>query len=298
MRGSYYDEGEIARLLERFGRCPIDGGCLAWERNAMWRPVLVCGLGHHLGLEHYVAVALGCHLEEAMAWMRDFLGRPDLVAPETPCAMEALTLRAIEDPAELAPGNAYWSTERGIPAEVQAAFGMGTIGGKPGLNYLDHEGRLVAQGLRNPEVEENTTVTKLDGRKWDAGRSARQVLFGEAQALAMGRDFLVLVEGAVDAVRFWQAGIPAVATSSPTPSIAQGIRACALAAQVKTIILCPDQDEAGKAQATAKATTCFLRPFFALETLTLPVKDAGLMTPEALRAAFEAAFQGRFPCSA
>lgn len=54
-----------------------------------------------------------------------------------------------------------------------------------------------------------------------------------------------------------------------------------------------NQDEAGKAQATAKATTCFLRPFFALETLTLPVKDAGLMTPEALHATFESAFPGR-----
>lgn len=293
MRGAYYDESEVSRLLERFGGCPIDGGRLSWERNAAWRPILVCGMGHHMGIEHYVAAGLGCHIEEALAWMREFLGRPDLVPPETGCIMEAPTLRAMEAPAEMAAGSDYWSTERGIPTDVQAAFGMGTINGAPGLCYFDHEGRLVAQGRRSPDVAENTPVVKLDGKKWDAGRNARQVLFGERQALSLGRDFLVLVEGAVDAVRFWQAGIPAVATSSPTPSIAQGIRLCALAEQVKTIILCPDQDEAGKAQAKAKATGCFLRPFFALETLTLPVKDAGLMTPEALREVFGTAFPGR-----
>jgi hypothetical protein len=286
-RGSYYTEEEIARLLEHFGPCPLDGCTnLRTERNEYFRPELVCGRCHHLSIEHYAAAHLGLRLDAALAWLGDFLGRTDLVMPEEPILLVPQAVEPLDAPVDFSPVNAYW-TGRGVPEDVQTTFDMGTVDGLPGALYRQ-DGIVVGWSKRDLSYAENQTVERM-GTKYQINRMARRCLWGESQALALGQAFFIVCEGIMDAVRCQQAGLPAVAVSAPCPTVTQLLR---LRQITETLIFCPDQDTPGGQMLSAPATRC-MTPFFDCATWSLPVKDAALLTPAVLLAEFQAAFPGR-----
>lgn len=243
-------------------------------------------------LELGAAAHLSCHISDAVHWLQDTLGRPDAVMPEEALLIRQKIIRplpATPEPLTFSDSN-YWGTERLIPSDVQATFSVGTLGNLPGCYYYNPQGEIVATGTRNPNLPENTKVTIMDGSKWQNGRASRDVLFGETQALSLKQPYLVLTEGIVDAIRCWQAGVAAVAMSSPKLTLAQGLRLAFLRSEFERVILCPDGDNAGKLLEGSNATKTMVKPFFKVSTWVLALKDAALYSPTELRLAFNQAF--------
>ena len=146
----------------------------------------------------------------------------------------------------LSRGNTSAIDERGISLEAAKAYGITTKDGKHIYPYYDKEGNHIANKVRHVETKDFHAE----------GRMTQATLFGQ-QLFSQAGKFITLVEGELDAVSAYQM----MGCKWPVVSVRNGAQAAAKEAKeqfeylnkYEQIVICFDNDEPGRAAATAVA---------------------------------------------
>jgi DNA primase len=141
---------------------------------------------------------------------------------------------------------------RGLSDDSIVNFYLGHDGTRFVLPIFDHTGKLLTLRYRRDDHYETSYFDSRRGReiavpKYSGMRGRNgQYLFPEWEIAVEAPEYLVVVEGELDAVRLWQAGIPAVST---TNGAGQVHRIPALLRekfpQITTLFIATDQDAPG-----------------------------------------------------
>lgn len=142
---------------------------------------------------------------------------------------------------------------RGLDDETIRRFSLGHDGTRFVLPIFDQENRLLTFRYRRDDVYETSYFDSRRGRevavpKYSGMRGRNgQYLFPEWEIAVEEPTYIVVVEGELDAVRLWQAGIPAVST---TNGAGQVHRIPALLREkfpfITTLFIATDQDDPGR----------------------------------------------------
>lgn len=132
---------------------------------------------------------------------------------------------------------------------------------------IDIRGDVLAFGGRI--VDKNDPGAKYMNTQETAVYSKRRVLYGLNLAKKSKRDNIILVEGNIDVVMLHQAGFDNACASMGTALTPEQIRL--LSRYTKELVLCYDNDDAGKA-ATQKALSLLNDTDFHVKILELPMR--------------------------
>ena len=227
---------------------------------------------------HLLAVLLQVPVEEAT----DTLNQRFKVGARPPGVPEFLTHRRTVLPGKLPPidfsDQSYWEG-RGLSGQVLSVFGAGVAGGLPALPLYSPQNEWCGVVQRDPQFAPNQHVESY-GKYLFHGRVQSEV-FGLHQARMFNQDYRVLVEGVVDAMRGWEASLPAVGFIRNSSSQCQME---ILLKETRKVIYCMDGDEHGEFFKRSTAHRMFVVPFFSWGAVTLPSgKDPGALPPQQLQ---------------
>ena len=281
------------KLFARWGnRCPVDAGFLSLEYDGPgFIPVLKCGWMHHMTLEHFVGAMDQIPLSQAQSKLAAMFG-PTYEPHWDPFHVwfKAEPLTPLQ-PFDFQPGASDYWTGRGFSPEDQVKYGLGLVNGLPGVTYTEDDGTIFGWIQRLPEVPENEKVVELGKKYKYVDKNSKRRLWGvphaKALMIAKGISWVVVTEGCVDAVRFLQAGIPAVALNQPSFTKSHLVELHKLSL---CPIICSDNDAAGRNILHNGVAGAFLPVFFQATLWHVSKKDPACCSPHKLLAEFKSAF--------
>lgn len=241
------------------------------------------GCMRQYNLVHYVAMARNQSVIEACKDINALLGSKIATIPALSINAPVFKRNSSLPSISLEPSD-YWLS-RGISAETQAFFGAGDAEGKPTVPIYSPDEDLVGVIQRNPDWPTDVEATDTKDRKYIMSGSVRGELLGIKQARSLNLPYRAIVEGPVDVMNCYQAGIPALAINNNALSLRQ---IDIISKETDTLIIATDNDDHGNFFMRSKGFKMFVQPFFKFERLTLPVgKDPGSMTSEELKVAMK-----------
>lgn len=153
-----------------------------------------------------------------------------------------------------------WLLARGLTPATWERFHLGHNGTQFVVPIFDADGQLIALRFRRDDAYLDESYPKYTGVK---GRNGAYI-YPEPQLASDTRDWVIVVEGELDAVRLWQDGKPAAAVTNGAGQVPKLVRMLAERyPRIKTVYIATDMDEPGReaAKLSAQAATeCGLKP--------------------------------------
>lgn len=234
---------------------------------------------------HLIAAAYGWTVVEAVERLNAFLRAPVATVPPFPRLVHGVPQVGAPVPTVDTSKVDYWLS-RGLTMASIRAFEAGEVDGLPSLPVKDEHGAVRGVLQRNPAFEPDTHEP-TGGKKYNMLGSVRPQLIGLEPARAFNLPYRALVEGPVDAMKCWEAGIPALAISNNALSVNQ---LSVLAQETREVIIAVDNDEYGDFFEQSRGYRGYLRPFFKLSRVVFPRnQDAGSLSTPTLRRLFDPA---------
>lgn len=221
--------------------------------------------------DHLHCFACGFHYNEPLGALRLLLGTKEIDATRyTVEALDAYRERATQlataEPLAAAHAQLFllqlynrylprlgWLYERGLKDYTIIAFQLGHNGQAFTIPVYDADGKLLSFRYRaDPSLnsEDHLERFRYTGMK---GRNGLY-LYPAPQFAADERDWVMLCEGELDALRLWQEDIPAVTLTNGARQMKK--LPALLPARIKQVFIAADQDEAGEIAATETIEAC------------------------------------------
>jgi DNA primase len=195
-----------------------------------------------------------------------------------------------------------WLLGRGLMGTTIRKFRLGHDGTRFVMPVFDAKGELVTFRFRRddlyvPRVDPDEKEEKVRKYSGVHGRNDLR-LYPEWLLPSVDLDFLVVVEGELDAIRLWQEGIPAVTCTNGAPNLHKIPALLAPYPQIKKLYVAADQDEPGEIASQLLLSTAGDAGYEAVR-LSWPVSMGKDITELLLKGgAYEEEFKEALKCAA